>query len=79
MLIMWGVLVSILYLFSLHLGWLILFIFYLQPNTVAYEEGSKVDLKKALVLGDALSDLPRVCRTWLSQPMICLISYKCFA
>ncbi|XP_047939640.1 DNA (cytosine-5)-methyltransferase CMT3-like [Salvia hispanica] len=31
-----------------------------EPNTVAYEEGSKVDLKKALVLGDALSDLPRV-------------------
>ncbi|KAG6417187.1 hypothetical protein SASPL_119338 [Salvia splendens] len=31
-----------------------------EPNSVAYEEGCKVDLKKALVLGDAFSDLPRV-------------------
>ncbi|KAL1544610.1 DNA (cytosine-5-)-methyltransferase [Salvia divinorum] len=31
-----------------------------EANTVAYEEGSKLDLKKALVLGDAISDLPHV-------------------
>nr|AVP26960.1 chromomethylase [Salvia miltiorrhiza] len=31
-----------------------------EANTVAYEEGCKLDLKKALVLGDAISDLPHV-------------------
>ncbi|XP_041994274.1 DNA (cytosine-5)-methyltransferase CMT3-like isoform X2 [Salvia splendens] len=31
-----------------------------EANTVAYEEGCKLNLKKALVLGDAISDLPRV-------------------
>ncbi|KAG6387551.1 hypothetical protein SASPL_152743 [Salvia splendens] len=29
-----------------------------EINTVTYEEGCKLDLKKALVLGDAISDLP---------------------
>ncbi|XP_047977309.1 DNA (cytosine-5)-methyltransferase CMT1-like isoform X2 [Salvia hispanica] len=31
-----------------------------EANTVAYEEGRKLDLKKALVLADAISDLPHV-------------------
>ncbi|KAG6436477.1 hypothetical protein SASPL_101377 [Salvia splendens] len=31
-----------------------------EANMVAYEEGRKLDLKKALVLGYAISDLPRV-------------------
>ncbi|CAI9774461.1 unnamed protein product [Fraxinus pennsylvanica] len=31
-----------------------------EANTVAYNEGSKIDLKKELFLGDAISDLPPV-------------------
>ncbi|XP_022890682.1 DNA (cytosine-5)-methyltransferase CMT3 isoform X2 [Olea europaea var. sylvestris] len=31
-----------------------------EANTVAYSEGSKIDLKKELFLGDAISDLPPV-------------------
>ncbi|KAG6385710.1 hypothetical protein SASPL_154588 [Salvia splendens] len=31
-----------------------------EVNTVAYEEGRKLDLYKTLVLGDAISDLPHV-------------------
>lgn len=33
----------------------------MQSNTVGYDEGSKVELKKELFLGDAISDLPPVC------------------
>lgn len=32
----------------------------MQKNLVAYDEGHKVELKKLLLLGDAISDLPPV-------------------
>jgi len=32
----------------------------LQTNTVAYDEGHKVQLQKKLLLADAISDLPPV-------------------
>lgn len=45
------------YTAGLHLLKLISF---LQRNTVAYEEGQPRDLEEALVLRDAISDLPAV-------------------
>lgn len=42
---------------GLHLLQLISF---LQRNTVAYDEGQPRDLEEALVLRDAISDLPAV-------------------
>lgn len=32
----------------------------MQSNTVAFDEGQELELKKELFLGDALSDLPSV-------------------
>jgi hypothetical protein len=37
------------------------FFLLLQKSIVAYDETQKPTLKKALVLDDALSDLPQVC------------------
>lgn len=35
----------------------------MQRNTVAYDEDQHCNLEKALLLGDAISDLPPVCST----------------
>lgn len=36
-------------------------IWWMQRNTVAYDEGQKLELEKKLLLEDAISDLPDVC------------------